>query len=126
MTRYDIYTFPLNEIWYEVLSYPVDQAPQVLEALAQWQLDCGSSDFKSNVVFEISLDSITLGVVYAGPQARQPECFAPFYKLDSFTVSIPSTNGTFTSLNKIADSIISHDRMRYVQPFIPPPVFESV
>lgn len=127
VTRFDLYTIPLNEIWYEIVTYPVDQAPQVLEALAQWQLDCGSSDFKSNIVFEITLDYVLVGLLYAGSSASgYPDCFAPFYNLTSFTVTIPSTIGTFSSLKGIAESTVANGLLRYEQPSVPHTYFTPV
>ncbi|KAM4066423.1 FAD binding domain-containing protein [Hirsutella rhossiliensis] len=113
VTRYDLNTIPVNKIWYKVLSYPTDQAMNVLDAVAKWQLEGGSSDPKGNIIFYIGLDSILLGLVYAEPLAGQPSCFASFNKLAPVTVAVPATNGTFTSLNVIAESSVSNATIRH-------------
>ncbi|KAJ5803991.1 CAZyme family AA7 [Penicillium psychrosexuale] len=48
VSRYDLNTVPVYEVWAEMRYYSTDQAPAVLDALTEWQLN-GASDVKSIV-----------------------------------------------------------------------------
>lgn len=114
VTRYDLYTIPVHEVWYQINVYPTDQADAVLDAVAEWQSNSGSSDPKGSLSFIIGLQAITLGLIYGEPRASPPSTFAPFYALEPLPVSIPATNGTFAALNAIVESLVPSIPERYV------------
>lgn len=114
VTRYDLYTIPVNEVWYQINVYSTDQAEDVLDAIAEWQSNGGSSDPKGSLSFIIGLQHITLGLIYGEPQASPPSTFAPFYALDPLPVSMAATNGTFAGLNTIVESLVPSVPERYV------------
>ncbi|KAH6701360.1 hypothetical protein BKA61DRAFT_561607 [Leptodontidium sp. MPI-SDFR-AT-0119] len=99
VTRFDLYTIPVLEIWGKVQIYSTDQAFELLEAFDQWQKD-GASDTKASVAFDISLDYITVGLVYSEP-ADSPKAFAPFDHLQPLQVVVPAINTTFSSVYNI-------------------------
>ncbi|TVY91044.1 Bifunctional solanapyrone synthase, partial [Lachnellula willkommii] len=99
VTRYDLYTVPVYEIWGQIMIYAASQALDVLKAFDEWQLD-GASDVKSSIALDISLDSITIGLVYAEP-ANLPSVFAPFYNLAPLEIAVPNFNTTFSAVNTI-------------------------
>ena len=106
MTRFDLNTIPVNTVWYTVEAYSADQAPAVLDAFAQWQLD-GASDVKSTVALIIGLETITLGLIYSAA-AENPKAFAPFYKLTPLAVAVPPVNGTVKSITDILGTTFSN------------------
>lgn len=96
VTRFDLNTVPVGQIWYQVTVYSVDQAHEVLDAFVEWQND-GASDVKSTVALIMGLQSITVGLIYSEP-TEQPSAFAPFYSLTALAVAVPGTIGTNGSL----------------------------
>lgn len=102
VTRFDLYTVPLRDIWYQASVYSVDQADAILEAYAKWQLNEGAVDTKATIGLGIGLDVISVGLVYAEP-AYRPSVFAPLYELEplALAVAVPPTNGTVSLLTTI-------------------------
>lgn len=107
VTRYDLNTIPVGEVWYQLNVYSTDQAPDVLEAVANWQANAGSSDPEGNIGLIVGLESVTLALIYGKPQDSLPETFSVFNELVPLQVALPATNGTFQQLNAIADSLAS-------------------
>ena len=110
MTRFDLYTIPVKNIWYQVAIYTPDQAPAILDAFAEWQ-EKGASDVKSTVALIIALETVTVGLIYSTP-AEKPAAFAPFYDIPAATVAVPPTNGTVLSLTQILGTTFSNTPMR--------------
>lgn len=100
VTRFELNTIPDNGIWYQLASYPTHEATNILTAFAQWQND-GGHDTKATVILSISLDVALLGLVYL-EHSDMPDAFAPFYRIDPLQILAPATNGTFTTLTKVA------------------------
>jgi hypothetical protein len=48
VTRYDLFTVPIHDIWYRGVIYKAGQAVDLLEAFASWQIN-DASDSKSNI-----------------------------------------------------------------------------
>jgi FAD/FMN-containing dehydrogenase len=105
VTRFDLFTVPVEQIWYQVSVYSVEQADAVLDAFVEWQ-DNGASDVKSTAVLTIGLQSITVGLIYSAP-TKQPAAFAPFYRLTPLDVAVPGTIGTTGTLTAIVGLTIS-------------------
>lgn len=103
VTRFDLYTVPLREIWYAEYLYSPDKAPELLDSMAQWQKE-GASDLLSSVVFAIGLDVAILLLTY-GAAADNPAAFAPFYKIESIQTVAPPTNGTLRSLYDLMEAL---------------------
>ncbi|TVY14647.1 FAD-dependent monooxygenase yanF [Lachnellula arida] len=97
VTRYDLYTVPVYEIWAEVFLFSTDQAFDILTTFDMWQ-ENGSSDVKSSVALNIALDSIIVGLIYSEPVEGPPSAFAPFYNLEPLATVIPASNMTFETL----------------------------
>jgi hypothetical protein len=79
--------------------YSTDMAFELPEAFDKWQQN-GASDTKSSVAFDISLDYITLGLIYSEPTIS-PTAFAPFDDLEPFQVIAPAINTTFSDVYNI-------------------------
>ncbi|KAF2876999.1 hypothetical protein BDV95DRAFT_589646 [Massariosphaeria phaeospora] len=111
VTKFDMYTIPVHDIWYQVSIYTPDQAYACIDAFTEWQIK-GSSDLKSTVAMIIGLDSITVGLLYSKTTVP-PAVFEPFNKLTPALVAVPPTNGTILSLTQILASTSSTDPMRH-------------
>lgn len=107
VTRYDLYTIPVDEVWAQINAYSPDQAPALLEAIADWQLAGGSDDPKGSLALTIGLQSITLGLIYGEPLASTPSTFDSILAVEPLAVAVPGGNSTFITLNTIAASITS-------------------
>ncbi|KAI1347635.1 FAD-binding domain-containing protein [Xylaria sp. FL0043] len=112
VTRYDLLTVPVRDIWYRWDAYPIDQAEKVLDALFAWQ-SAGASDLKSTVALIMSLDSAVVGLIYSAP-VEHPAAFAPFYQLGNASALVPPIKGTVKTLtdflaNTFSDQPLRHD-----------------
>ncbi|KAI1085577.1 FAD-binding domain-containing protein [Whalleya microplaca] len=113
VTRFDLYTIPVREIWYQFAVYPVEQAFAIFDAFVQWQKE-GASDLKSTVGLIISLDNIVVGLMYSAP-ADHPPAFAPFYSLEPpLMFAVPATNGTVGLLTRFLSNTFSKEPLRYL------------
>lgn len=108
VTRYDIATLPIRNIWYEVSIYSNDQVDNILRAFATWQENEGATDLKSTVALIIGLESTTLGMIYSQPSESTPAAFAPFAHIPAMNRAVPATNGTVLSLTTILGSTFSN------------------
>ncbi|KAI1139188.1 Glucooligosaccharide oxidase [Hypoxylon sp. FL0543] len=113
VTRFDVYTIPVNEIWYQIAVYPVDQGLEIIDIFARWQQQEGSSDFKANIILSLGTDSHVIGLVYSAPSEQTPSAFAPYLALQPLQVVVPATNGTFASLNEAIAPFIPTEHMRH-------------
>jgi FAD/FMN-containing dehydrogenase len=111
ITKFDVHTFPVKNIWYQVGIYSNDQVPAILDAFTEWQIT-GSTDTKSTVALIIGLQSTTLGLFYSEP-ANQPAVFKPFYGIPTLTIALPATNGTVLSLTQVLGSTFSNVPQRH-------------
>lgn len=111
MTRFDLYTVPVQHIWYQVGIHTTDQVPTILDAFAEWQEKGGASDVKSTVALIIGLETTTLGLIYS-EHTEKPAAFAPFYDITPAALAVPPTNGTVLSITQILGSTFSNAPMR--------------
>ncbi|KGO64138.1 FAD linked oxidase, N-terminal [Penicillium italicum] len=92
VSRYDLNTVPVYEIWGQVMIYAPDQAGAVLDAFTkwdaftEWQLN-GASDIKSTVAIDISLTA-----------------FAPFYNLEPLATPVPAVSTMFVVIDQLLGS----------------------
>ncbi|KAI0972958.1 hypothetical protein F4678DRAFT_459812 [Xylaria arbuscula] len=111
VTRFDLFTVPISDVWYEIMLFTPYQAFGVLDAFSQWQ-QREDFDIKSSVTLSIGLDIITVGLLYSAPTDR-PDCFEPFYSLGPVQTPVPSTNGTLAQVYEMAYSAVSTEPMRH-------------
>lgn len=112
MTRFDLYTVPVREVWYNIIAYSPDQASEVIDAFVQYQKQGGSSDVKSTASLILGLDSVLLVLVYGAPQPP-PSTFEPFSDLKPAQVIVPATTGTFSALTDLFALVATVEPMRY-------------
>jgi len=110
VTRYDLNTVPIRNIWYQVVVYGLDQDLTILDRFATWQSD-PAFDVKGTIAFLISLESITMVYIYSAP-GDKPAAFSPFYDIPFIAVAVPPTNGTLLSLTQILASTFSDEPLR--------------
>ncbi|RYP10040.1 hypothetical protein DL765_008239 [Monosporascus sp. GIB2] len=113
VTRFDLFTVPVNEIWYQVAVYSPAKAFEVLDTFAQWQQREGSRDFKANMVLALGVDSHVIALIYSAPASETPSAFAPFSALEPLQLIIPPTNGTFALLNEALAAFIPSEHLRH-------------
>ncbi|KUI58320.1 Bifunctional solanapyrone synthase [Cytospora mali] len=113
VTSYHIETARSNAAWFEALIFSPDQANDVLDAFAQWQLEGGSTDTRGNVNSVMALDEIAVLLVYAGHPPDSPSEFSPFYELEPLAVLVPGTNGTIQDVETLVSSTASVVHMRH-------------
>lgn len=111
VTRFDLYTIPVGVIWYKVTVHSLEQAFEIFDAFVQWQNEW-SSDIKSTAIIGVTLDSISLGLVYSAPLQKRPEVFAMFDNIEPLVTAVPPTNGTPSSLTAISGSAVISDSPR--------------
>jgi hypothetical protein len=100
VTRYNINTIPVKNIWYIMSIYSLDQASTILDAFAAWQ--SSNTDPKASVVFLFSLQAITFGLIYNEHRTERPAAFQQFSGLPSpLMTPVPESNGTVFILNQI-------------------------
>ncbi|KUJ24677.1 FAD-binding domain-containing protein [Mollisia scopiformis] len=110
VTRFDLSTVPIRDIWYSMSTYAITEVPEVLLAFEQWQLR--SADPKSAIFLRMGLDSCTITLVYSSP-AKRPPCFNVFYDIDVMEYLILPTNGTVVSLTTALAELFPHNPARH-------------
>ncbi|TVY80671.1 FAD-dependent monooxygenase yanF [Lachnellula suecica] len=103
VTRYDLYTVPIYEIWGQLSVYSTGQAAEILAAFDEWQ-ENGSSDDKGGVALSIALDSVVVALIYSEPQDSPPSAFSAFNSLQPIAIPVPATNMPFVSILEILGS----------------------
>ncbi|RAL12939.1 uncharacterized protein BO97DRAFT_424117 [Aspergillus homomorphus CBS 101889] len=111
VSRYDLNTVPVYEVWAEMRYYSVEQASAVIDAFMEWQLN-GALDVKSNVAIDISLTAIVIGLVYSEP-ANNSSAFAPFYDLEPESIPVPGINTTFVVIDELLGSAFPDANARH-------------
>ncbi|KAF2878551.1 putative 6-hydroxy-D-nicotine oxidase [Massariosphaeria phaeospora] len=111
VTRFDMSTIPVKNIWFQLGIYTADQVPTILEAFAEWQKN-GASDLKSTVTLVVGLETTSVGLLYSVP-AEKPEAFAPFYDIPAALIAVPPTNGTINGLTQLIGSTSSNVPQRH-------------
>ncbi|KAF1834788.1 FAD-binding domain-containing protein [Decorospora gaudefroyi] len=101
VTRFDVHTIPVKNIWFQLNIHSLEQAPLLLEAYAAWQQ---SPDNKGSVAMIISQTSITLGLIYSQP-TEKPETFAPFYDITPLKTVVPPNISTVKALSKMTGAL---------------------
>lgn len=109
VTKFDLNTIPIKDIWYQLSVHSVDQAPALLEAFATWQK---SPDTKGSVAMVISLTSIIVGLIYSRPTPK-PETFNAFYNITPLVTAVPSSIGTVQKLNLLGGSTGASTALRH-------------
>ena len=111
VTRFDLYTVPVRNIWYSETIYATEKVSAVLGAFVEWQKN-GASDNKGTVGLTIGLDSITVLLTYSEPAERTPMAFSPFQNISAVAVTIPPGNGTLLGLSQLQAKTFSNEPQR--------------
>ncbi|KAF2677131.1 FAD-binding domain-containing protein [Lentithecium fluviatile CBS 122367] len=112
VTKMELYTVPIRNIWYQLGAYSSKQAPALIDAFAKWQKE-GASDTRGTVGFVIGLETTIVGLFWSEP-AVKPEPFAPFYDIPQIEPAGKPANSTLIHLtNQLAfvggDGSARHD-----------------
>ncbi|KAI5779347.1 putative 6-hydroxy-D-nicotine oxidase [Geopyxis carbonaria] len=104
VTRFDLLTVPINNIWFAVYSYPAASTPAALQAFVEYQTS-GSADTKSSLTFLATPSATLVFLVYSSPVAT-PAAFAPFYALEDRTTLVERL-GSVRDLSEFAGATVS-------------------
>ncbi|KAH8701257.1 hypothetical protein GQ44DRAFT_744102 [Phaeosphaeriaceae sp. PMI808] len=99
ITKMEIYTVPIRNIWYQLGVYSSKQAPALIDAFAKWQKD-GASDPRGTAGFVIGLETTIVGLFWSEP-AVKPEPFAPFYDIPQIEPAGKPINSTLVGLTDL-------------------------
>ncbi|KAF2012412.1 FAD-binding domain-containing protein, partial [Aaosphaeria arxii CBS 175.79] len=103
VTRYNLRTVPVKNIWYQMMVYSTEKAPELLDAFAEWQK---LPDTKGSIAMVATLTSVIVGLVYIEPVER-PKVFQGIYDIEPLAVPVPSTIGTVLDLSQISSADMS-------------------
>ncbi|KAK2732573.1 hypothetical protein CKAH01_08671 [Colletotrichum kahawae] len=110
VTRYDLNTVPVYEVWGMTLAFSLDQWDDAYAAFHQWQT-VGAKDAKSSAAITASLTSITISLMYSEP-ADAPDAFAPFFDLGGMPVVGP-LNTTLAMVAELLGTISASSAKRH-------------
>ena len=96
VTRFDMRTSPIHNIWYTIVAYNPKDYEKVMPAFAEVQANM-EKDPKANVYMLASKSKITVAFFYA-ESAVQPDAFSPLLSMTPMVVPVPPTNGTVYKL----------------------------
>ncbi|KAL4880724.1 hypothetical protein BJY04DRAFT_218881 [Aspergillus karnatakaensis] len=77
VTRFDLYSIPVHNIWYQV-------------------------DSNATVALFVGLDTATLALKFSTPSEDQPACYAPFNHIPAIAYPVPAASGTVLALTQIS------------------------
>ncbi|CRG92076.1 Bifunctional solanapyrone synthase [Talaromyces islandicus] len=101
VTRFDVYTVPLHNIWYKTISLPATAYKQILAAIVDTQ-NRMEDDSKSGIIIQAAFGVFQITYLYADHVGATPAAFQPIdnllTKLNG-TVSVPATNTTALSFS---------------------------
>ncbi|KAI0099191.1 hypothetical protein GGR51DRAFT_535828 [Nemania sp. FL0031] len=113
VTRYDIKTIPVEEIWFEALLYDPSQSEKLFQAVVEYAT-VAESDTAAGLVFNLTPDAGLVGFIYNKPIVR-PAVYQPFYNITPSGVYVNSKVGTWLDLaNAFADTTPLHDESRFM------------
>lgn len=102
MTRFDLYTVPIDQIWFEVLSFAPSETEKIMQATVEWQA-AAEEDSKAGLVTNFGRDGNLVGMIYGEPTLRPP-IFDQFYAIPSVATVAPSQTGAFIELARVFTS----------------------
>ncbi|EAQ84426.1 hypothetical protein CHGG_08440 [Chaetomium globosum CBS 148.51] len=92
VTRFDLFTIPIQKVYAEVVFYAPADTPTFLRALADWQLKAAASDPRATVIAVSTLGGTTAGFIYSQPVTARPDIFAAFSDIPVLAAALPPTN----------------------------------
>lgn len=101
VTRYDLYTRPLHQVWYQFNLYNFSQYESVLAATVKTQ-DAMEEDDRAGFVFNANQGSILVGFIHEG-WSDAPAVFQAFDGIPLAGVYSKATNGTIATMSKLLD-----------------------
>ncbi|KAF1962417.1 FAD-binding domain-containing protein [Byssothecium circinans] len=103
VTSISLRVHPLIKVQYTITMYDPSDYVNVLSAFAKVQLSM-EQDPRIGLFINSRRHFIAIGTFYADWPAESPKAFDPFTQLKSaIGVAIPTTNGTFSSLNAVLE-----------------------
>ncbi|KAL9119094.1 MAG: hypothetical protein Q9187_004351 [Circinaria calcarea] len=98
VTRFDLYTVPLHNIWYRFDIYDYTDSLSILATTVQIQAAM-ELDPNAHFIWVADNGTILIGLIYAEWTA-DPAVFRPFQAFTPISSFIPETNGTVSTLSQ--------------------------
>lgn len=109
ITRVDLYTVPLHNVWYKLAIYAPSDYRAVLAATARLR-EFARHDSKLGFFMNANPKGLFIGILYA-EWTPVPDAYAPFLNLTPTAILADSTNGTILSLSQAVSGTDSvHNR----------------
>ena len=102
VTKFDLYTVPLHDLWYKGLSFPATSDESILAAIVQTQNSMENDD-KAGIVIQAAAGVWQIIFLYAEHVGSTPTVFQTLDTLPGVNVSMPATNDTALNFS-IAES----------------------
>lgn len=120
VTKVELYTVPIPQMWYKAVVYLPSQAHDVLDALVEWQTN-GASDEKAGMLISAALDGILVLLTYSSP-VQNPAAFTTFLAdVVPALEAIPSTISSLATLHSLVTNSFPALPGRYVNQYSSPP-----
>ena len=109
MTRFDLHTRPLHNVWYQSLLYNFSDYEAVLNATIQTQNNM-ENDSKAGFILNAGTGVFLIVMIYA-EYSSGPAVFASFNSIKPVGTFAPATNGTIFSLSQTL--AVDTDSLKY-------------
>jgi len=102
VTRFDLFTTPLHDIWYKAVTFNGTDYSKILNATAAVQIKM-ETDPNAGIIFFAGFGVIKITYIY-GRWTTTPAVFDRLNSLDPISVDIKETNGTVLSFSKLGSA----------------------
>ena len=107
VTKYDLYTVPLHDIWYRFDVYNLTDYKSILSATVKVQ-KAMESDPNAHFIWVADQGTVLIGLIY-GKWTLEPAVFDPFKALKPLSSFVPETNGTVYLLSQALNFLYNTD-----------------
>jgi len=97
VTTFTLYTVPVHDTWYNVVTYSNLSNTDLFKALLGFQ-EAAEMDPAANIIFTLSANTTVVGFLYA-KHTTSPPVFSNFTDISTTGTLIPPTNGTIKQLS---------------------------
>lgn len=108
VTRFDINTHPVSQIWYASYLFSPNDTSRVIDAIHSFGI---SGDTNGAVAVSISQDSAYIGLVYTQP--HRPDVFKAFFDIPHTAVVVPEAIGSPYDLILAYEGILNPNPSRF-------------
>lgn len=111
MTKFTVWTVPIDKIWFEARIYEPSANVQILRAIEKWQ-QAAETDSKGSIIHHIGREKTLLGWIYSSP-VEFPPLFEMFYDIPYQSWFVESTIGTILDFTRNTSKVLgSQQKLR--------------